>query len=104
MSPHLWSENLERNDILRAIERFDLIGRARFNAETGSSARSYFIHHRGQYYDCKSLLIGAYMLRHGKRAIGGFHNHAMESDVRPLVEALGFKLTIDCGMTQAVQI
>lgn len=98
----LWLNDFQQENVLAVIDRFDFIGRARFIAETGSSSRSYFIFHRGQYYDCNSLLIGAYKLKHGKQAAGGFHNQEMESDVRPLVERFGFKLAIDCDMTEVV--
>jgi 5-methylcytosine-specific restriction endonuclease McrA len=71
-----WYRQIKAEDVLRAIAKFDLLGRVRFLNEYGFSRVSeYYIIHEGKYFDCKPLAYGAYKILCDRRGVTEVLHH-----------------------------
>ena len=83
-----WYNLLSKEDILRAIRLFDAVGYAVFNKRTGFLVSTDFIRYKDRPYDCKSIMVGAYLLKFDKP------NHHFKqteiADLLPLLSSFNF--------------
>jgi SOS-response transcriptional repressor LexA len=87
-------KKITAEDILSAIERFNAMGRVKFNRFTGEIAKCYFIEYQGKSYDCKSIVVGAYFIKNNARKFPSIHSLSVSIDLIPFLNALGFKVLL----------
>jgi len=80
----------DKNAILKAIAEFDSLGRDEFLKTYGfRHARSFFILHYGNQYDCKPILWAAYKHQFGELLLARASSWVNRT-VRPKLEGMGF--------------
>ena len=79
-------------DIIGALDEFDLIGRPAFLAKYGfGEARNYFLRHDGKDYDSKAVVGAAHTRRHGDPLRAADFSGG-DATVKRLLEGLGFEV------------
>jgi hypothetical protein len=87
-------KKITTQDILSAIERFNVMGRVEFNRFTGEIAKCYFIEYQGKVYDCKSIVLGAYFIKTNTLKFPSIHSLSVSIDLIPFLNDLGFKVLL----------
>jgi hypothetical protein len=87
-------KNINEEDILSAIAKFNTMGRIEFNRFTGETAKCFFIDYQEKIYDCKSIVLGAYFIKNKTLRFPSIHSLSVSIDLIPFLNDLGFKVIL----------
>ena len=91
---------LTRQEILRATQEYDRLGRDAFLDKYGfGRARSYFLVHHGKTYDSKAIVGVAHGFVPGRSALTFADFNGGAATVGRLLTNLGFEVRTDAGTT-----
>ena len=80
----------QREYVISAIREYDKLGRTKFLEKYDfSKAKEYFLVYKGQLYDCKPLVYGAYVLQFGEK-LKTRRSQGVQKTIMPHLESLGF--------------